>query len=143
MPSVSKSVEVPLSQDEAFALITDTARFGEWLTMHESWPGGEPGALAQDQQFVQKLKIMGMPSDVSWTVTEIEAPSKLVMRGAGPMGATLGTVMTASGGDGATTLSYEAEFSGAAIQGPMGDMVTKRAGEELEASLGKLKELAG
>ena len=53
------------------------------------------------------------------------------------MGATLGTTITADGG----TVSYEAEFSGGGIQGPMGDMVTKKAGEEIEASLEKLKGL--
>jgi hypothetical protein len=54
------------------------------------------------------------------------------------MGATLATTITADG----STVSYEAEFSGGGIQGPMGDMVTKKAGEEIETSLEKLKGLA-
>jgi hypothetical protein len=54
------------------------------------------------------------------------------------MGATLATTITADGG----TVSYEAEFSGGGIQGPMGDMVTQKAGEEIETSLEKLRTLA-
>jgi hypothetical protein len=146
MPSVTKSVELPLGQDEAFALATDPARFPEWLTLHSSWPQGVPAAPEVGAQFTQKLIIMGMPADVAWKVESFDAPSRLVMRGAGPLGATLATTITAitaTAGGAATTLSYEAEFSGGGIQGPMGDMVTKKAGEEIEASLGKLQALAG
>ena len=43
MPSVTKTVDLPGTPEEAFALATDPARFGEWLTIHDSWPNGEPG----------------------------------------------------------------------------------------------------
>ena len=138
MPSVTKSVDLGTSQEKAFALATDPARFEEWLTLHAAWPDGVPGAPSEGASFKQKLKIMGMPADVDWTVSELAPGSKLVMSGSGPMGATLGTTITADGG----TVSYEAEFSGGGIQGPMGDMVTKKAGEEIEASLSKLRTLA-
>jgi carbon monoxide dehydrogenase subunit G len=142
MPSVTKSVELGLPQAEAFALATDPARFGEWLTLHKAWPNGTPGAPSTGDEFVQQLSIMGMPADVNWKVESYDAPSRFVIRGAGPMGATLATTISAeSAGDG-STVSYEAEFSGGGIQGPMGEMVTKKAGEELETSLSKLKELA-
>jgi acetyl-CoA C-acetyltransferase len=137
MPSVTKSVELEASQEDAFALATDPARFEEWLTLHGSWPDGVPPGPEQGQSFRQGLKIMGMPADVNWTVEELDPGSKIVMRGAGPMGATLATTITASG----STVSYEAEFSGGGIQGPMGDMVAKKAGEEIETSLEKLRAL--
>lgn len=138
MPSVTKTVDLERPQDEAFALATDPARFEEWLTLHAAWPNGVPAAPEAGAEFTQKLSIMGMPADVAWKVEDFEPGSKIVMRGAGPMGATLATTITADGG----TVSYEAEFSGGGIQGPMGDMVTQKAGEEIEASLEKLKALA-
>ncbi len=143
MPSVTKSVELDRGADDAFALATDPARFEEWLTLHDSWPQGQPGAPQQGAQFTQTLRIMGMPADVAWTVEELDAPAKLVMRGAGPMGATLATTITVDGdGDGSSVVAYEAEFSGGGIQGPMGEMVTQKAGEEIETSLARLKELS-
>ena len=143
MPSVTKSVELDLSQDDAFSLATDPGRFEEWLTLHQSWPNGTPESTATGEQFVQKLVIMGMPADVTWKVEEHEPPSRLVLRGAGPMGAQLATTITAAASGGSTEVSYAAEFSGGGIQGPMGEMVTKKAGEEIATSLEKLKELAG
>ena len=142
MPSVTKSVELAGAPDQAFALATDPARFEEWLTLHDSWPNGVPGAPEQGAEFTQKLKIMGMPADVQWKVDELAAPSRIVMTGAGPMGAKLATTITVEENGGGSVVSYEAEFSGGGIQGPMGDMVTQKAGEEIETSLAKLKELS-
>src|SRR3954470_22764925 len=94
MPSVSKSIDVPAAPDAAFALATDPSRFGEWLTIHDGWPQGEPpGTPQQGASFVQKVKSIGMPADVSWTVEELDG-TRLVMRGAGPMGATLSSTIS-------------------------------------------------
>lgn len=142
MPSVVKSVELSHPPESAFALATDPARFDAWLTLHDSWPAGVPAAPSAGATFTQKLKIMGMPADVAWNVEELDAPARMVLRGAGPMGATLVTTISVTTSDAGSTVSYEAEFSGGGIQGPMGDMVTKKAGEEIETSLGKLKEIA-
>jgi hypothetical protein len=143
MPSVTKTVELGLDQQQGFALATDPARFGEWLTLHQAWPNGAPTSTETGQEFVQKLSIMGMPADVFWKVEEHDAGAKLVLRGAGPMGAQLATTITAAASGGGCEVSYLAEFDGGAIQGPMGEMVAQKAGEEIEASLGKLKTLAG
>jgi acetyl-CoA C-acetyltransferase len=141
MPSVSKSVKIEKPPGEAFALATDPARFEEWLTLHAAWPDGPPASVDQGATFKQKLTIMGMPADVDWTVEE-KSDSKVVMRGGGPMGAQLATTITAVPDGEATMVSYEADFSGGGIQGPMGDMVAQKAGDEIAASLEKLKELA-
>jgi polyketide cyclase/dehydrase/lipid transport protein len=143
MPSVTKTVELDLSQDDAFALATDPNRFGEWLTLHTSWPNGAPESTETGSEFVQQLTIMGMPAQVNWKVQEYDAPSKFAISGEGPMGAVLVTTISATATDGGATVSYEAEFSGNSIQGPIGDMVTKTAGDELDKSLAKLRELAG
>jgi carbon monoxide dehydrogenase subunit G len=143
MPSVTKSVELVLPQEEAFQLATDPARFEEWLTLHKAWPNGAPASTATGEEFVQKLSIMGMPADVNWKVAEHEAPSRIVLRGSGPMGAQLATTISAEAHGAGTQVSYEAEFSGGGIQGPMGEMVTKKAGEEIATSLEKLKALVG
>ena len=141
MPSVTKTVELPFSPADAFKLATDPGRFGEWLTIHDSWPQGQPAGPQQGQQFVQKIKLMGMPSDVNWTVEEL-TDSKLVLKGTGPMGSQVANVISVAAANGGSAVSYEAEFSGGAISGPMGDMVTQQAGSELEKSLAKLKQLA-
>jgi acetyl-CoA C-acetyltransferase len=141
MPSVTKSIKLDRPPAEALALATDPARFEEWLSLHAAWPNGVPESVEQGDAFTQKLSIMGMPADVNWTVEE-KTDEKVVMRGGGPMGAQLATTIMAVPDGEAAMVSYEAEFSGGGIQGPMGDMVTKKAGEEIATSLEKLRELA-
>ncbi len=143
MPSVTKTIQLNLPQDEAFKLATDPTRFQEWLTLHKSWPNGAPASTDAGAEFVQELSLMGMPADVNWKVEAHDAPERFVLRGGGPMGAQLATTISTQAAGEGSTVSYEAEFSGGGIQGPMGDMVTQKAGEELETSLAKLQALAG
>jgi hypothetical protein len=141
VPSVTKTIELEHSPEDAFALLTDAERFGEWMTIHAGWPNGLP-ALEPGVAFTQKLRIMGMPADVAWVVDELEAPHRMRIVGIGPMGARLATTLSiAPGTGGGAVVSYEAEFSGAGVEGPMGEMVTKQAGVEAEASLARLKAL--
>jgi hypothetical protein len=123
--------------------VTKTIELGipERLTLHQEWPNGAPESTETGQEFVQKLAIMGMPADVSWRVEQHEAPTLMVLRGAGPLGAELATTISTQANGSSTQLSYEAEFSGGGIQGPMGEMVTQKAGEEIETSLLALKAL--
>ena len=143
MPSVTKTVELGVPPAEAFELATDPSRFAEWLTLHKAWPNGAPSSAAPGDEFVQQLAIMGMPADVSWKVRSTRC--RRASSSPGPVrwapSSRRGSARSprAEG----TTISYEAEFSGGGIQGPMGEMVTKKAGEELETSLAKLKDLAG
>jgi acetyl-CoA C-acetyltransferase len=143
MPSVTKTVELPVAAEAAFQLATDPARFEEWLTLHKAWPRGVPVSTDTGEEFVQTLSFMGMPAEVRWTVEAHEAPSRLVLRGLGPMGAQLATTITTQSEGGCTTVAYEAEFSGGGIQGPLAEVVTKNAGQEIETSLERLKQLAG
>jgi len=143
MPSVTRSVELRLPPEQAFALASDPARFEEWLTLHKAWPNGAPASIAPGVEFVQQISVMGMPAEVNWTVEAHEAPSRFVMRGSGPMGSELATIISATAAGDGTTVSYEAEFSGGGLIGPMSAMVTKKAGEELDVSLEQLKGLAG
>ncbi|MCW3016825.1 MAG: hypothetical protein JWO02_3917 [Solirubrobacterales bacterium] len=141
MPSVSKSVDLSAPPDAAFALVTDTSRYGEWLTIHADWPDGAPASTEAGSTFTQKITIMGMPADVNWTVESYDAPSSMVLSGGGPLGAKLATTINVAPSGGGSTVSYEVEFSGGGIEGPMGAMVTKKTGEETEASLAKLAAL--
>ena len=141
MASVTKSVTLPGTPEEAFAFASDPNRFGEWLTIHSGWPNGVPD-VGEGEEFTQKLTMMGMPADVTWKVEEL-TPTSSVMSGVGPMGVQLKTKISAVAGDDGSEVSYESEFSGAGIEGPMAEMVSKTAGEQIELSLAKLVELAG
>jgi carbon monoxide dehydrogenase subunit G len=140
MASVAKSAEVSASPDQVWATVSDLEKAGDWLAVHDSYPEGVPEEITEGTSYKQKVKIMGMPGEVTWTVTEIDHGVKLSMTGAGPMGTTLAnTIIIEANGDG-SKVTFETEFGGpalAAMEGPL----TAASGKAAEDSLEKLKGL--
>src|ERR1700720_2507994 len=115
MPEVSVSGSVAAPADAVWALITDFDRFDEWNVIHTGFPGGGPAELVVGAKYSEKMAMLGMPADVNWTVTELEAGRSYRLKGKGPMGisVTHGYVLT-DGSDG-TLVTVEYEFKGAAV----------------------------
>ena len=140
MAVITKSTEISASPEDVWAVINDTSRAEEWQTIHAGYPDGSPGALSADTEFRQKVKIMGMPGEVKWKVTEHQEPSRLKLDGEGPMGTTLSTAFSIEGQDGSTSFTYETEFGGAALA-PMAAALEKESDKQAEESMAKLKAL--
>lgn len=135
MASVSKSAEVPAPPEEVWAKIADLESAAEWIAVHDSYPEGVPAEVQAGTTFKEKVKIMGMPGEVTWTVKDIEENSRLSMEGAGPMGTQLAnTITVASSGEG-STVTFQSEFGGpalAAMEGPLSAASGKAAEDSLE-----------
>jgi hypothetical protein len=124
-------------------LAVDLPRYAEWLTMHDAFSGDVPGTLEVGAAYKQRVKMMGMPADIAWKVATADAPGHLELTGDGPMGIkAVNRFLIASGDDG-TNITFEMEFNGPALNGPMAKMAEKNAGAAAEASLAKFKALLG
>ena len=140
MPTVTQSLDVPSPPEQVWNVATDWSRYGEWNVTHSGFPDGlppsEPGAT-----FKEKITIMGMPGEASWTVSELTAPTLTSWEGEGPMGIKLGTRLElAPSGDG-TTVTISVSFDGGPLAGPLGESVAKSAEKGAAESLQKLKSL--
>ena len=140
MAVVSETAELPASPEQVWAKVGDLSTYPEWLTLHEGFPDGTP-ELTEGTTFKEKVKIMGMPGEVTWTVTACEPNKRLEMEGRGPMGTTTraGWTLAANGGD-STSLTYEGEFSGAALA-PMASALEKESRKTAVESIEKLRQL--
>jgi carbon monoxide dehydrogenase subunit G len=142
MPTISRSLEFDKTPEEIWAVTSDMDRYGDWNLTHTDFPDGTP-QLEQGASFREKVTIMGMPGEATWTVAELDAPHKVVLDGQGPMGVKLGSKLElAPNGDG-TSVTMEASFDGGPLAGPMGEAVGKAAGKTADESLEKLKGLIG
>lgn len=140
MATVSKSAEIPATPEEVWAKVADPESAGEWLAVHDSYPDGAPSELSEGTSYKEKVKIMGMPGEVDWTVTEVETNSKISMTGTGPMGTQLANTITIAPSGEGSTVTFESEFGGpalAAMEGPL----SAASGKAAEDSLEKLKGL--
>lgn len=111
MTSVNAAIDIPAAPGRVFDVLVEPARFEEWNPVHESWPHGTP-EVARGETFVQRTSFMGRSADVTWTVTELDAPSAIELSGQGPMGMTMRSeYLLAPRGDG-TRLELRSEVEG-------------------------------
>ena len=140
MPKVSVSASVPAPADKVWAIITDFDRFGEWNVIHTDFPSGGPAELAVGAEYSEKMLMMGMPAEVAWTVTEVEAGRSYRLQGKGPMGTSVRWhYVLADEGEG-TLVTVESEFKGTAVN-MMGAKVTDATTTAITESLRKLAAL--
>lgn len=84
MPILKASIDTTLPRDQAFAYIADWSRQAEWdpntISVERIGEGGpEVGA-----RYVMKVKLIGSRTGtMEYRITELEAPSRLVLVGEG------------------------------------------------------------
>jgi uncharacterized protein YndB with AHSA1/START domain len=141
MGTVTNTTELPASPEQVWAKLANPSSYKEWLTTHAGLAEGGDGPLSEGSTFKEKVKIMGMPGEVNWTVVEAVEPERLVLDGKGPMGTKMRTAYSLKSSDGdSTVIDYEAEFGGAAL-GPMAGPLEKESKKSADESLEKLKAL--
>jgi hypothetical protein len=143
MAKVSVSTQVPAGAEKVWQLAVDLPREGEWNSMHEGFTGDVPEVLTEGASFKQRVKLMGMPAEIAWRVTEAAAPGRLELKGDGPMGVTAINRWLIEPAGGGSQITLEMEFSGATLAGPMAMMVEKQARSATEKSLARFAALLG
>lgn len=140
MPKVSVSAEAAAGPDRVWELATDLPRWAEWNTMHEGFTGEVPATLTEGAAYRQRVKLMGMPAEMAWRVATADA-GRLELAGDGPMGVKAANrFFVEPSGDG-SKITYEMEFNGPALAGPMAGMLEKQAGTAAQQSLAKFTAL--
>ena len=142
MASVTVTADVSASPDALWAVLSDPSRNSEWLQMHQGFVGEAPAGFTAGQSFGQKVKVLGMPADVTWTVRDVDPAHRLHLSGTGPMGIGLAaTYLVEPAGDG-SKVSVTMDFSGGAVM-MVGSQLESEVGASLRASMEKLKALVG
>lgn len=143
MGKIEKTVEFPAPPEKVWAVASDPARFGEWLTMHTAWKGDVPAEFSAGTQATAIVSLLNMPNTITWTVEAYDPPKSVRLSGAGMAGVTVAIGMEVETSAAGATMSLIAEFEGQMIVGPIGQAVEKAGVAELDRSLAKLAELVG
>jgi uncharacterized protein YndB with AHSA1/START domain len=138
MPTVSASNVYPAPVGKVWALLTDPATYPRWNSVHVSFPGGAPETLEPAVTFTQKIKNMGMPSDIKWTVATVEPNHVLELEGKAPMNVSVQMRYELAEVDGGTRVDVRNQFEGAMIK-----MMAKRLTEAGQADLDKSMTMLG
>jgi uncharacterized protein YndB with AHSA1/START domain len=140
MASVSATLDVTASAEQVWAVLSDPTRFSSWVDNHEGFVGDPPTEFAPGQSFVQRVRVIGMPADIRWTVDAFEEPRRLGFSGHGPLGIGLKALYLVDGSGSGSTITATTEFSGAAVMAVAGQLESE-VGASQVASLKKLQSL--
>lgn len=141
MAKVSVTQALHVDAQAAWDNLLDLASWENWLTIHQGWKSELPGTVVQGTQITEVVSVMGMANKIEWTVTEVDAPHSVAIGGTGMAGVKVTFEMSIAPADSGSTITMDAEFSGAMIVGPIRAAVAKNATSDLEASLAKFSEL--
>ena len=150
MASVTASSDVSASPERTWSVLVDPSRYDEWLDLHQGFVGDPPAAYEKGASFGERVKVMGMPADVRWTVQDVDAPHHLRLTGTGPMGVGLEVRYTVERADqaagpaavtGSSRVSVVMEFSGPALMA-VGAQLEREVGTQLRSSMEKFTALA-
>jgi carbon monoxide dehydrogenase subunit G len=138
MASVTVTADIDATPDQVWAVLANPNTWGDWVEIHQGFAGEAPAEFFPGGAFVQRVRVLNMPADVRWRVVGLQAPVRLELEGAGPMGiglrAEYGIEKRVSG----STVTGRMEFKGAALT-MVGPQLETEVGNSLRGSLAKLK----
>ena len=138
MASVSVTAEIDAAPEKVWAVLANPSTSGDWVEIHQGFAGEAPAEFFPGGAFVQRVRVINMPADVRWRVVGLQAPVRLELEGAGPMGIGLRAEYGIEQHGSGSTVSGRMEFKGAAVT-MVGPQLETEVGSSLRASLAKLK----
>lgn len=145
MTRIAAEVEIDAPIEHVFAVVTDAARLGDWIEVHEEVDEAPELPLREGDAFEQQVEVKGARVPITWTATEVDEPRLVEWIGEGPGGATArARVDLRPAGEGRTHLAYACEYDPPG--GVVGAVANKVAGERVataqaEASFERLRAL--
>ena len=140
-PVSHASIDLPVSAEAAWPVLSDLSRIDEWLTIHDEWATELPAELAAGAELVQQVTLTGWSGAVSWKVDEFRSPSLLRLTGTGLRDAGVKLELTVQPIGYWSRVIAELEFTGEAAEGAAGIVLELGGTRELEASLTNLEHL--
>lgn len=150
MGEIVRTVELPAPVSTLWEQLSDISKFEDWMTIHRSFKGSVPeaGEIKAGDTYTEVVELMGMANTIEWTVREAVTPEEVLqtkkgsfkVTGTGMAGveATIEVGVDGTAGD-STRVDLNAIFAGQMLVGAIGNAIDKAVGEELDASLEKLK----
>jgi len=138
MADVTVTADINADPEKVWAVLANPATWGDWVEIHQGFAGEAPAEFFPGGAFVQRVRVLGMPADVRWTIVGLQEPVRLELEGTGPMGIGLRAEYRVEDHAGASTVTAHMEFKGAAVM-MVASQLESEVGNSLRSSLAKLK----
>lgn len=136
MIEISREADVPGKPDQVAGLVSDLERWPEWFALHKGWVGEVPDEAAVGVRFRHKVRLLGVPGEVTWEVVELEPPSRFVLEGKGSSRTSMKVDFRIAAAETGSRVAFTAELGGLALRpfkGQVEDFLVVRAERSLAA----------
>jgi hypothetical protein len=138
--SVTTSIDLTADAPAVWSRLVDLANMGTWVASHAGFVGGAPQSLAPGTEYTERVKVLGMPNDVRWTISTVEDGRRLAQEGKGPMGISIDAEYMVEPLAEGSRLTITQGFSGGALFAVKGQLEREIKGAQ-ESSLATFKGL--
>ncbi len=143
MAKLVLSRSLMMTPDVAWAHASNFSALGDWLAMHEGWRSELPDELDVGTTLVGVAGVKGMRNRVTWTVTELDAPTLLTVTGKGVGGTKYGLKMTVKPTASGCDFTVKIDLGGAPLFGPIGATAARLVKGDIERSIERFEQLYG
>jgi uncharacterized protein YndB with AHSA1/START domain len=140
VPSSTKSIILSAAPERVWETVTDIDLFDSWMADHAGFVGETPSELAPGATFIEEVRIMGMPAQVTWKVTELAPAKRLVLEGTGPMGTTARAGLDLQPAGSGASLTFTSAVEGE-VTVPFAGTIQQELDKNVTQSLEKLRGL--
>ncbi|BEL08567.1 hypothetical protein Q0Z83_067580 [Actinoplanes sichuanensis] len=138
----SVQVTTTAAAAQVFAVLADPARMPDWVLQHTGWIDGAPASFAEGERFRQRIKLMGVPSEVRWTVVGLVPGRAVWFEGTAPMGISVGFYLSVTPAGDGSVVRFDGGVEGGSAEGPLGAMVARNLADAMRKSLDELGAVA-
>jgi hypothetical protein len=143
MAKIELSRSLSMTPQHAWEHASNFSTLGDWLTMHQGWRGELPDELEVGTTLVGVAGVKGMRNRVTWTVTEMDPPKLLAVRGEGVGGTKYGLRMVVKPTATGCEFFVRIDLGGRPLFGPIGATAARLVTGDIERSVERFEELYG
>jgi hypothetical protein len=113
---IAKRLELAASPEQIGEVLVDLPSWPEWFALHKGWIGEIPPRAARGTKFKHRVRMLGVPGEMEWTVTELEFPRRFAVTGKGTSRTGGEIDFTTTPAANGSTVEFVAKLTGLAIK---------------------------
>lgn len=122
MPDVTREREVAAPPEAIAEVILDLPRWDEWFALHKGWVEDPPPRAEVGVEFRHRVRILGVPADITWKVLEADVPRRFAMKGKGSQRTNAAVSFEVTPVAAGSRISIEADIGGLVLRPVKGQL---------------------
>jgi hypothetical protein len=131
-----------IEPDALWAAVIDLPNWDKWLTLHQTWLKEPPAVLTPGATLVSTIVVLGKANMMTWHVSVVDSPSRLVVTGRSNAGVRCRFEMRITPTVNGSEFTVACDFHGEVMKGALDSAVERDGIRQLGCAMHKLDALA-